>query len=272
MIRQVGACTWIFGDMSLDQIIGRLASLGYSGIELTGDWNRYPHQLILKIIKDYNFKIFSLTPANVDLAHPEAKVRQEAIAYYLELLNYADKIGAPIVTCHGKVGRIQPLTSQEEEEEFFLEAVAKIAMTAQKLGIKLALEGLNRYESHLLNSAVQILALIEQIKSPALGLLLDTYHMNIEEPDLAMAIKTAGDKLFLVHLADSNRRAPGRGHIPFAQLFLALDEINYDGPLIIECSAPGPDPFTPIKGIGWEEAVWDEVAAAAAFLKKYSIL
>lgn len=267
MIRPIGACSWIFGDASLKEVASGLARLGYSGIELAGDWNRYPPRKTLKILRDYNLKVFSLTPANVDLAHPDQKVRLEALNYYLKLLSYANEIGAPVVTCHGKVGRIRPITSQVEEEKLMAEMIAKIAEAAEKLGIKLAIEVLNRYESHLLNTATQILALIKKIGSPILGILLDTYHMNIEEADLVEAIKATGKRLFLFHLADSNRRSPGRGHIPFPVLLSALDEINYVGPLMIECTAPGPDPFTPEKGPNWKKAIWEEIAAAAAFLK-----
>ena len=126
---------------------------------------------------------------------------------------------------------------------------------------------LNRYESHLVNTVAQALAVVEVADSPALGVLLDTYHMNIEEADLPGAIREAGSRLLLFHVADSNRRAPGRGHIPFPELLAALEGIGYRGPLIVECTAPGPDPFTPIKGPGWEEAIWDEVRRSLGVLR-----
>ncbi|HIP99164.1 TPA: sugar phosphate isomerase/epimerase, partial [Candidatus Bipolaricaulota bacterium] len=128
-------------------------------------------------------------------------------------------------------------------------------------------EALNRYESHLVNTAAQALAVVEEVGSPALGVLLDTYHMNIEEADLPGAIHLVGGRLQLVHVADSNRRAPGRGHIPFRELLAALEGIGYRGPLIVECTAPGPDPFTPVKGPGWEEAVWEEVRRSLEVLR-----
>ena len=82
---------------------------------------------------------------------------------------------------------------------------------------------------------------------PNVGVLLDAYHMNIEEQNGATAIRTVGDKLWLYHLADSNRQGLGRGHTKFGDQLWALEDIEYDGPIIFECTAPGPNPFTPIK-------------------------
>jgi len=266
---KLGACTWIFGDSRLEEVAGGLARLGYDGVELLGDPQRYPGQEVRRVLADHGLEVFSLTPLDVDLAHPDPRVRKKALDYHLCLLDYAAQVGAPQVACHGQVGRVRPLATQQEEEGWFSEGIAKIADRAEQMGLRVAIEVLNRYESHLLNTAAQAKALVEGIGSPALGILLDTYHMNIEEADLPQAIREVGEWLFLFHVADSNRRAPGRGHIPFRQVLSALDEIGYSGPVIVECTAPGPDPFTPMKGPGWEEAVWDEVEAAITYLQKF---
>ncbi|MBC7098713.1 sugar phosphate isomerase/epimerase [Candidatus Bipolaricaulota bacterium] len=267
MERKLGVCTWIFGDSPLQEVAQGLSRLGYSGIELPGDPKQYPPKEARRILSGEGLSVFSLTPLDVDLAHPDPEVRRQALDYYQKLLDYAAELAAGIVSCHGKVGRIRPISSQAEEEKLLQEGVAALAERAEELGTKLALEALNRYESHLVNTCSQALSLVEEVSSPALGVLLDTYHMNIEEQDLPGAIRAAGKRLYLFHVADSNRRAPGRGHIPFRQVFSALKEIGYLGPLIVECTAPGPDPFTPVKGPGWEKAVWDEVQTAISFLR-----
>lgn len=265
--RKLGACTWIFGDSPFKEVAQGLSRLGYDGVELLGDPERYPAQEAKKILAGEGLAVFSLTPLDVDLAHPDPKVRRQALDYYKKLLDYAAELGARIVSCHGKVGRVRPIASQSEEEKLLLEALSFLADKAEELGLELALEALNRYESHLVNTCAQALTLVEKVNSPALGVLLDLYHMNIEEQDIPGALRAAGEKLFLFHVADSNRRAPGRGHIPFDQVFSALEEIGYSGPLIVECTAPGPDPFTPVKGLGWKKAVWEEVTAAVSVLR-----
>jgi len=267
MTRLLGVCTWILGNPPLEAMANRLVQIGYGGVELFGDWRKYPVQPTRQILEKHRLSIFSFTPANVDLAHPCKIIRKKALTYYQRLLKYAAALGGGIVSCHGKVGRIRPISSQSSEERLFVEGVAILCEKAEKLGVKLALEVLNRYESHLVNTCAQALAIVKAIDSPALGILLDTYHMNIEEQNFIKAIHTAKGKLLLFHVADSNRLAPGRGHIPFAGLFTALKEINYNGPIIIECTAPGPDPFTPRKGPNWEEAVWTELAIAVDVLR-----
>lgn len=268
MKRPLGVCTWVFGNIPLAEVATRLVRLGCAGVELLGDFKRYPSAETQRLLQHHGLSIFSLTPLNVDLAHPDPKVRSEALDYYWTLLDYAAELGAKVVACHGLVGRVRPIASQQEEERWFCEGIAQIAERAEQMGLLVAIEALNRYESHLVNNAAQARALVEAVGSPALGILLDTYHMNIEEADFPSAIRLAGDKLFLFHVADSNRRAVGRGHIPFLCLLRTLDEIRYQGPIVVECMAPGPDPFMPIKGPGWEDLVWDEVAVSIKCLKK----
>jgi D-psicose/D-tagatose/L-ribulose 3-epimerase len=110
------------------------------------------------------------------------------------------------------------------------------------------MEVLNRYEAHLVNTASEALAFVDEVGADNVGLLLDAYHMNIEESQPAAALRQVGDRLWLYHAADSNRQGIGRGHTDFSAQMAALGDIGYDGPIILECTAPGPDPFTAIKG------------------------
>ncbi len=242
-----GVCTWTFGHRALAEIADRVARLGFEGVELFGDLGLDPQET-RRLLADRGLMVLSLTPENVDLAHPDPDVRARALDYYLRLLDFAAALEAPLISCHGAVGRIRPLDSLEAEWHWFAEGVGRIAERAQELGLQVAVELLNRYESHLLNTAAEGLRLLEQVAAPNMGLLLDAYHMNIEEPDLPGAIRMAGERLFLFHVADSNRQGVGRGHTDFAALFRALREIDYRGDVVLECVAPGPDPFTAEKG------------------------
>ncbi len=241
--------------------------MGFDGVELLGDCERYSPREIRTLLDDHGLRPLSLTPLDVDMAHPDPKIRNKAIEYYLRLLDFAAEIGAPTLACHGAVGRVRPITTLEEEETFFLEGVARIAERACTMDIKIALEVLNRYESHLLNTATQVKGVLERLDSPAVGVLLDTYHMNIEEADLVSAIWEVREYLILLHVADSNRRGIGKGHVPFVPIFRMLGRVGYRGPVILECTAPGPDPFTPEKGAGWKDLLIRELADSFSFLK-----
>lgn len=221
------------------------------------------------MLKDHNLSVFSSTPRDFDLTPPKKKIRGEAIDYYIRLLDFAAALEAPIVSYHGKEGKVRPLTSQLEEEKLFRDGVSLLAERAERMGIQIAIEGVNRYESYLFNTAVELRRLVEEIDSSAVGILLDTYHMNIEESDLPEAIKVAGKKLSLFHVADSNRLGVGHGHILFPPLLKALrGTIGYSRPIIVEWTAPGPDPFNPIKGEGRYERALDGVKGSILKLKE----
>jgi D-psicose/D-tagatose/L-ribulose 3-epimerase len=267
-----GVCTWIFGDQPLPEIAARLASMGYNGIELMGDLTRYHAQDVNAALSEQGLSVLSLTPENVDLAHPEEAIRQQALDYYWRLLDLASAVGNPIVCCHGAVGRIRAVTKYEEERRLFVESVRRVAERAQGAGLRIALEVLNRYEAHLLNTAFEAQRFVRDVGMENVGLLLDAYHMNIEEADPRSAILAARERLFLFHAADSNRQAVGRGHTDFRGILHTLHDIGYDGCIVIECTASGPDPFTPVKGIGWRAEVWKYVAESLQSLRQYELL
>lgn len=267
-----GVCTWIFGDQPLPEVAARLASLGYDGVELMGDLARVDAREVKGVLSGHGLRVLSLTPQNVDLAHPDSRMRQEALDYYYHLLDLASALDNPIVCCHGAVGRVRAVTSYQEEWSLFVEAVRHIAQRAEQQGLSLAMEVLNRYEAHLLNTAREALRFIQEVSMENVGILLDAYHMNIDEADLRSAILAVREHLFLFHAADSNRQAVGRGHTDFIGVMRALHEVGYDGSVIIECTASGPDPFTPIKGEGWREEVWQYVAESLGLLRMYERL
>jgi sugar phosphate isomerase/epimerase len=114
---------------------------------------------------------------------------------------------------------------------------------ARARSVTLALEAINRYETNCFNRADELVALIEDNGLASSGILLDTFHMNIEESSIENAVRTAGKHLCLVHFPDSNRWYPGAGHLDLLSIVGALREIGYDGYLALE-TLPLPDPET----------------------------
>ncbi|MDY6876177.1 MAG: sugar phosphate isomerase/epimerase family protein [Chloroflexota bacterium] len=266
----LGVCTWTFGDQPLGEIAQRVAALGLDGVELMGDVARYQASEAAQVLGDHGLTAFSLTPENVDLAHPDAATRGKAIDYYLRLLDFAAEMGGPIVSCHGYVGRVRAISTMAEERALFVSAVRQIAQRAQALDLRLVVEVLNRYEAHLVNTAAEALGFVAEVGADNIGILLDAYHMNIEEPNPSAALRQAGERLWLYHAADSNRQGIGRGHTDFAAQMAALAAIGYAGPIILECTAPGPDPFKAIKGedsLAWLETCLQE---SRDWLRAYS--
>src|SRR5512137_425271 len=135
---KIGSCTWMFGGLTLEEIARRLEALGFDGVELMGDLGLYGAAEAGRILTDHGLQVLSLTPADVDLPHPDAVVRQQALDYYYRLLDFAAVLDRPLVGCHGCVGRIRAISSQAEEYELFVEGVRRVAERARPMGLRLA--------------------------------------------------------------------------------------------------------------------------------------
>lgn len=245
---QVGVCSWTFGDISIEQVAQKVSALGFDGLELHGDLVNFNAASINQLMSEHQLTVFSLTPDNVDIVHCHSDTRIAAIDYYKRLIDFAaDLQDKPKVSCHGDVGKVSAFTSQAEEQHLLFSSMQQICQYAEQKGIEVVFEVLNRYEANLINNAAQAMQLVQELRPAKLAVLLDCYHMNIEEPDISKAISHCGSDLGLFHIADSNRRGIGFGHTDFSQILNSLKTINYQGPVIIEISAPGPNPFTPNK-------------------------
>jgi len=162
-----------------------------------------------------------------------------------ELIDFAAAARAPLVTVGGFRGRLANAdwTDAPGARAYLVEILGSAAARAAQVGVRLAIEPLNRYESDVVNTAAEGLALIRAVGHSHLGLLLDTFHMNIEEPTYAGSIEQgmASGRLWHIHLGDSNRLPPGYGHIDFGEIVAALRRMGYDGYLSAE-HFPRPDP------------------------------
>ncbi len=131
--------------------------------------------------------------------------------------------------------------------------VREVAKHAQQRDIILGMEVLNRYEGYLINTCEECLAFIDEVNMPNVQVMLDTFHMNIEEDNIAGAIRLAGDKLAHLHIGEQNRRVPGKGSIPWNDIGVALRDIGYDRAVVME-------PFVMQGGtIGSEIRVWRDL-------------
>lgn len=260
MTRKIGCCTWIFGAASLQEIAERSRRAGLAGVEIHGDVEGLDPVKARQVLANEGLEVFSITPADADISHPDPSIRDAAIAYYDRLADWAVEFGRPLISCHGQVTRFKPVSSQEEEDALLIDAVKTICAAAQQRSLSVVFEILNRYETHQVRTVDEGLALLESVGAKNLRLLPDAYHMNIEEADPAAALRRGGDRIGLYHAADSNRCGIGEGNTDFAAQMAALDEIEYGGPIILETNAPGPNPFTPDKGDGFRDIVEAQLA------------
>jgi sugar phosphate isomerase/epimerase len=194
----------------------------------------------------------------------DAAKRSDALDQMKSQLSVIAAIGGRLAMTPASYGmfsrRLPPFTpprSEAEDAEVLTEAFGALAAHAEAEGVVIALEPLNRYEDHMINTLGQAAALCAQIGSPALGVAADTYHMNIEEADPLEAVVAAGPWIRHVQLSDSNRLEPGAGHLDWTALLDAIWSIGYADELAYECRLSGPvDEVLPVSVRRVRQAAW----------------
>ncbi len=183
------------------------------------------------------------------LCSPDPQARRHAVERVKSFVPLAAEAGAAVII-GGIRGRLTGSEAQQvKARDAAVEAIRECAAYVAEYGVVLLIEAINRYETNFINTTAEGLALVEEIGLPSVRLLLDTFHMNIEESDICGALLNAGDRIGHVHLADSNREAPGRGHVEFMRVFQTLAEIEYAGSVTVEI-LPLPDDAMAMKQAG----------------------
>jgi sugar phosphate isomerase/epimerase len=165
-------------------------------------------------------------------ADPE--VRNRAIERMLQQIDLAGYIGATVAIglVRGPLGR-DPV-QRSTRLQWFLDCTDACCQAALKAGVALVIEPINRYETDFINTVDEALEVVHQVGSPAVKLLVDTFHMNIEEADIPASLRRAAPHLGHVHLVDSNRHVPGHGHTDMLAVLRVLHEVGYQGYLSFE--------------------------------------
>ena len=206
-----------------------------------------------------------LNPA-YDVSSADESVRRGGIEYLKRIVERVGYMDGQIISGvsyagWGCVPKDDLLGDKEALIQRSIDSMKQIVRTAADYNVDYCVEAVNRYEGCILNTAAEAVEYVKRVDAPNIGILLDTYHMNIEENSFREAILTAGDRLWGFHTGDNNRRCPGRGHIDFDKVFSALAEVGYKGRIVSE-------PFV-VKGgeVGRDIYVWrnleDEVTEEA---------
>ncbi|KXA98894.1 hypothetical protein AKJ39_00255 [candidate division MSBL1 archaeon SCGC-AAA259J03] len=217
----------------------------------------------------------NLNPNN-DISSEDEEVRRRGIRHLESCIELIDEMDGEVLTGL-TYGSWNPSFRGDLEEKLShfdrsVESWREVVKTAEKLDVKCTVEVVNRFEQFILNTAEEGVEFVDRVDSPNLGILLDTFHMNIEEDSIPEAIEKAGDKLFHLHVGENNRKPPGRGgHIQWDSIGEVLERIGFDGGIVME-------PFLLAGGeIGSSVGVWrdlkgekdldEEVKRSLEFLK-----
>jgi sugar phosphate isomerase/epimerase len=247
----------VYHGEDIARSVDRVARFGYDAIEVVGEPEQFDPRRIKKLTEDAGIRVSSICPlytASRDLVHPEANQRARAVQYVRDVAEFAAEMECPTIIVHPTAnGKTQRLASEAEERKWAVNGIREGGEYAARLGVNLSLECWNRYETYFLNRLEQAASLWQEAGLRNGGIQGDTFHMNLEEESIEGAFRLYGTLLQHVHLADSNRAAPGSGHLDFRPILQSLVEVGYDKYLSFELLPAFADPFAALAGGGGEE-------------------
>jgi D-psicose/D-tagatose/L-ribulose 3-epimerase len=241
----IGANTWIWVSPLTDERLAALAprvrGFGFDVIELPieslGDWDPGRTRELLDGLGLRGTACAVMSPDR-DLLSDDNAVIESTQAYIRGATDMAAAVGARSLAgpMYSPVGKTWPMDAKERAAAIhrLVESLRPLADYAGERGVTLALEPLNRFETSFMNTAEQVMEVVDAVDSTALGVLLDTFHMNIEEHDPAAAIRACRSHVAHFHACGCDRGAPGDDQIPWPKIAVALDEAGYKGPIVIE--------------------------------------
>lgn len=235
---------------NVSENVAKIKGLGFDGIELAvRDPNELDVDFLASALRENSLPVSAIGTGQayvedgLSFTNPKQEIRKRAIERIKSHARLAERFNAIVII--GLVrGRKESGLRDEEVGSWLVEALTECASVNENT--RFALEPINRYETNLINNVASGLELLDKVKRKNVGLLLDTFHMNIEEPSITESIRTAQNSLFHFHVADSNRWYPGAGHIDFRSVRDVLDRIGYRDFISAEI-LPLPDPDTAAK-------------------------
>jgi D-psicose/D-tagatose/L-ribulose 3-epimerase len=239
----------------------RAAAMGFDLFEMpiegTGDID-YP--TAAGICRDHGLKV-SVCAAmgpDRDLVHPDQAIRDNGMAYIRHCIEATGQLGGQLLVgpIYSAVGRTW-MCSQEERQrdtDLLVRQLTALSRHAGDHGVTLGIEPLNRFETSFINLARQVNEVVDRVDHPSCKVLLDTFHMNIEEQSIGDAIRATGHRLCHVHACENDRGTPGSGHMPWQDLRQGLADIDYRGAVVIESFA------STVKTIARAAAIWRPLA------------
>lgn len=258
-------------------LLEKAKDIGYDIIEIAvEDRNLIDWSLMKQTARDLglDITISGAFGASRDISSDQAEIRAEGLAYIVDCAEIAHEMGSPVFggPLYSAVGKTRLVSAEQKAQErsWCLENLDKAARRAAELGVVLALEPLNRFETDMVNTMDQAISIVDEVGSDNLKILLDTFHANIEEKDIPAAIEKLGSRLVHVQANENDRGTPGTGHLDWVGIRRALDKIGYQGGLVIETFG------APSKELARAASIWRPLANSAdelaeegfAFLKR----
>ncbi|MBI2842024.1 MAG: sugar phosphate isomerase/epimerase [Armatimonadetes bacterium] len=268
----VSSWVWIspLTTEKLEWLAPHVASLGFDGVELAIEgMEDIDYRRASELLQKHNLSpsvVLAMAGPSRDMLDPDPKNRESCAAYIRHCIDAAEIIGATRIVgpFYAAVGRLwqSPPERRKRELAHLKEQIPPLADYAAAHGVVMCVEPVNRYETSFINCAAQAIELVDLVNHPAFGMLLDTFHMNIEERSISEAVRAAGRRLKHVHVGENDRGAPGGGGIAWEEWAQALRDIDYDGTIVIESLT------CELESIATAAAIWRPLAPTQDALAK----
>jgi D-psicose/D-tagatose/L-ribulose 3-epimerase len=233
-----------FSDADL-RLFGKVKSFGYEQVEVCiEDPGRLTASAVAKAAAEEGLSVLvcGAFGPDRDISHEDEQRRRGGTGYLRHCVDFAAAVGSTLVSgpMYAPTGQARLLDAGARAAQWAraAESLAQVAEHARAANVRLAVEPLNRFETDLVNTVEQGIRLCADVGADNVGLLLDTFHMNIEEKSLPAAITTAGPRVFHFQASENDRGTPGSGHIAWEEVVAALRGIDYAGSVVVESFLP----------------------------------
>ena len=260
----IGMTQWIVGDEPLEISCRRMHDCGYDGIEFAADPYHLDVDECLRLMDKYELNCRSLCglySEDRDLTDG-GEIGKNAVQYIKDSAVFAHKVGAKvIIVVPSPVSRtVMPAgATMEQLTNNAVKNLREAADFAQEQGVQLAIEAINRYETYYINTLDKAMDLAARVDHPAVGVMADLFHMNLEERSIPDGLEKVKDRLLHVHIADNTREAAGLGSTDFREALRTLKRIGYQGSLAMEFMYRLADPYS-AQGKATSSALMDHFA------------
>ena len=262
---KIGVNTWVWvaplTNADIKNLVPHVAETGFDWIEFPlEEIGGFDYREAATIVKEHGLGVSACVAMGPDrdLIHEDPAIRASGMQYLHDAIEATQALGGTnlVGPIYATVGRTwqQPPEERIRDLDILVDNLAILSEYAADHGVKMGIEPLNRFETSFINLAEQVIEVVDRVNHPACQIMLDTFHMNIEEKSLGEAIRAAGPRLVHLHACENDRGAPGSGNVAWDEVAQALQDINYDGPVVIES-------FTAkVKSIARAAAIWRALA------------